>query len=400
MDRRDFLKSTVAATGAGLLGAAPKEAGAVGNAATSIRTYTEIGKTGLKMSDIGFGCGQLPSSSILERGFDMGINYFDTAPDYGFSEILIGKFLQKRKSERSKMIITSKICDTEPYPAHLRAGQPPEKVVSVVEDSLKRLNTDYLDFVFVHALAERRNDTKRFKDDNLYEGLERLKKAGKIRFTGFSSHGDHDMEKTVQFGVDTGRFDMMMVAFNFRDFPRLMPVIKKAYANGMGVLAMKTLGGAKHTDLSKFKKDGASFEQAALRWVNSHKEISGAVITITNVSQLRNYVGVSGSKLTKKDAEILNYYAKVFDKEACRFGCGDCLPSCTRGVEIPTVMRYNMYFENYTNHAETAITKYAALEPKASACALCADKACEAACTYGLPVHRLLKLAHENLSVG
>lgn len=398
MDRRKFLKTTAAVTGAAILGGASKEARGLENGADSIRVYNPIGKTGLKMSDISFGCGKLSSPSIVEWAFDMGINYYDTAPDYGYSETILGKFIKKRKADRSKMIIASKMCNADPYPGHLNAGESPEKIVSVVEESLKRLNTDYLDFLFVHALASRLDDTVRFKDEKMYEGIRRLKKAGKIRFTCFSSHGDYDMENTVEYGVDTGQFDMMMVAFNFLDFPRLMPVIKKAYANGMGVLVMKTLGGAKHTDVSKFKRDGASFEQAALRWANSHKEISGVVITITNVKQLRHYVSVSGTKLTKSDAGMLDYYAKVFGKEVCRFSCSDCAKACPDGVEISKMMRFNMYFENYADHAEIAMKRYARLEKNAAPCASCEKPACAAACTYGLAVREMMTRAHDNLS--
>lgn len=398
MDRRNFLKTTAVATSATLLGGRQKDAGAVKDAATSIKKYNTLGKTGLKVADISFGTGKLPSPSLAERAFDMGMNYFDTAPDYGYAETLLGKFIKNRKSERSKMIIASKICDPLPYPGHLARDASPQQMIKAVDDSLKRLNTDYLDIVFVHALAENLDDQKRMNGQNIPEALEKLKKAGKVRYTSFSSHGPYRMEKTVEMAVDSGIYDMMMVAFNFGKFPNLMPVIKKAYAKGMGVMAMKSLAGGKHLDLGKFGADDASFAQSALRWVNSHKEISGTVITVTNVDMLKSYVAVSGSKFTAADENILNRYAKTYINKNCRIGCGECLSSCPEGVNVAAVLRYDMYYENYIDHKEIALAKYAALKENGSPCAQCSSARCEGACPFGLPVRDMLVKAHSNLS--
>lgn len=414
MDRRKFLKAAAVTTGAAIITGRPDAAFAshgphdspgsqgesnLADPAKAIRKYSPIGKTGLKMSDISFGCGKLPSPSLPERAFDMGINYFDTAPDYGFSETLLGKFIKNRRSDRSKMIITTKICEADPYPGHLSAGETPEKIISVVEASLARLQTDYVDFIMVHAIAENKNDTVRLKDDNLYTALDRLKKQGKVRFTGFTSHGDHDTNRTIPYAIDTGQFDMMMVAFNFEKVPGAEEHVRHAYSKGMGVLNMKTFAGAKHRGVAKFKQDGASFEQAALRWSTSHPEISGTVITITNVNQLRHYVAVSGSQLTAADAELLDRYAKTYAKTDCRIGCAACRDACPDGVNVPAVLRFNMYYENYTDHKEIAISRYAGLKKSAGSCGGCSSVACAASCPYGLPVRDLLVRAHENLSI-
>ena len=414
MDRRKFLKKAAATTGAALLtgmaGSAHAAHGkhdAPGETAPSelqnpvkvIQRHNQIGKTDLKMSDISFGAGKLPSPSLAERAFDMGINYFDTAPDYGYSETLLGKFLKKRKADRSKIIITTKLCDPEPYPGHLPAGESVDKIIRTVEGSLKRLQTDYVDFLLVHAIAEDPNDTVRLKDENLYEALDKLKQQGKIRYTGFSSHGKFDTDNAVRFAIDTGKFDMMLVAFNFEKVPGVEEHIKRAHGKGMGIITMKTFAGAKHVGVAKFRRDGASFEQAALRWAVNHPEISGAIITMQNVRQLRHYVAASGSALTSSDREILDYYAKVFDKTDCRIGCGACRDACPDGVNVPAVLRHNMYYENYTDHKEIAISRYAALKTNASSCALCAGNACASECPYNLPVKELLVRAHGNLSI-
>ena len=114
MKRREFLKA--AAFTAAAVTVPPRKGEAVSNT-PSVKSYREIGKTGLKMSDISFGAGKLSAASMVLRAIDSGINYFDTAPDYGQSEKTIGEAMAKIK--RDKVIITSKLCTPQPYPGHL-----------------------------------------------------------------------------------------------------------------------------------------------------------------------------------------------------------------------------------------------------------------------------------------
>src|SRR5208283_777290 len=152
MDRRDFLKAAAVVTA--VAAAKPLHA----SQGTSekpqdkpaIKNYREIGKTGLKMSDISFGGGKLSSASMVLRAVDYGINYFDTAPDYGVSEKTIGEAMGK--IQRDKVIITSKFCNPQPYPGHLPLGSKKKDYMAAVEGSLSRMKTDYLDFCFVHAI--------------------------------------------------------------------------------------------------------------------------------------------------------------------------------------------------------------------------------------------------------
>src|SRR5271157_2465822 len=111
MNRRDFLKAAAFATATAA--AQPLHAETASDT-PSVKSYREIGKTGLKMSDISFGGGGLSAPSMMFRAVDSGINYFDTAPDYGLSEKTIGEAMGKIR--RDKIIITSKLCNPKPYP--------------------------------------------------------------------------------------------------------------------------------------------------------------------------------------------------------------------------------------------------------------------------------------------
>ncbi len=396
MKRRDFLKSAAVVGGSAALGVTPGQTEAKPGKAR-VKKYAEIGKTKLKMSDISFGCGKLSSPSLIARAMNLGINYFDTAPDYGKSEEVLGKAIKKIK-KRGKMIIASKFCLPPSYPAHLAAGSSKKQYIEAVDGSLKRLNTDYLDFCFVHAMGEMSDtvegEKKRLLDENLFSAAETLKKAGKIKFLAASSHGPDNLEPLLMAAVKSGHYDMIMPSFNFMKFKDLGNVLKEAKKRGVGVIAMKTLAGAKDND---FDPVGEPFAPAALKWVLSHPEVDGLVVTIKSVGDLGEYLRASGEKYRAVDAGILKKYEARYSDEYCRTGCGDCTGSCPSGAKIATILRYQMYFENY-GLEKRAMEGYAKLASTAECCATCEDDACEQACPYGLPVAEMLRRAHEQLS--
>ncbi|QWR78546.1 aldo/keto reductase [Candidatus Magnetomonas plexicatena] len=397
MERRDFLKSGVAFTA---LAAAStfdlKSTEAADDTQATVKRYQEIGKTGLKMSDISFGGGHIPSASMVLRAIDRGVNYFDTAPDYGRSEEFIGEAMKNIK--REKIIIASKFCSQLPYPGHLPAGTPKDIYIKSVEDSLKRMKTDYLDFCFVHAIGEsskeKEAEMKRLFDENMLSAVDTLKQSGKIKFIAVSSHGPSNMETLLMEAVKSGKFDMIMPSFNFMKFPQLPDVIKEAKKRSVGVIAMKTLAGAKDMNL-EFK--GADFAQSAFKWSLKHPEVNGLIVTIKSISDLDNYLPASGKDYTARDEQILQRYAAKYGSSYCRTGCDTCQSACPYGVEIASSLRYAMYFHDY-NMEKRAMSSYASLKNKADVCKTCTNKSCTGACPYGLPVGNMLLEAHKSLT--
>lgn len=394
MKRRDFLK--VAALTAAAVTAPPLYAETVADTSSSVKSYREIGKTGLKMSDISFGAGKLSAASMVLRAVDSGINYFDTAPDYGQSEKTIGEAMGK--IQRDKVIITSKFCNPQPYPAHLPLSSKKEDYIASVEGSLSRMNTDYLDFCLVHAVGETSKDLeaekRRLLSDEMFEAAAKLKKEGKIRFLGTSSHGPNHMEELLMTAVKSGRFDVIQPSFNFMKFPKLPDVMQEAHKSGVGVIAMKTLAGAK--DISLDAK-GQEFSHAAFKWVLKHAEVSGLIVTMKTAADMELYLKASGAKFTAADQAILDHYASLYGSEYCRTGCGECEKYCALGVEIASVMRYRMYFMDY-GMEKRAMQSYSLLKKNASACFGCAATGCVGSCPHGLPVKEMLCDAHELMS--
>jgi predicted aldo/keto reductase-like oxidoreductase len=403
MNRREFLKSSLTVSTASALGAATAVAASTPDVDAEpprVRTYRPLGNTGFKMSDISLGTGLLQSPSMFYRALDRGINYFDTAPDYGQAEIHMGKVLAKY-DKRDEIFIASKFCDHVPYQAgvsHLQLPKSKDDYIAAVEGSLTRLNTDRLDVVFVHAigeLADRKREQRRLLDENMLAAVEALKKAGKVRFLACSSHGPHGLEDLLGQAVDSGHFDLIMPAFNFMSFPELPEVIKKANAKGMAVVAMKTLAGAKDMEI---RAGEVPFEHAAFKWVLQHPEVSGLVVSMKNFSDLDHYLRASGGSFETADKVALNRYATRFGAEYCRTGCGDCEVACPANVRIATILRYQMYFDDYGDQKK-AMESYASLDGGIDACATCSTSDCNRACPHGLPVRTKLGAAHQTLTL-
>ncbi len=394
MKRRDFLKTSVLA--ATTLVSTSRHAVAK-KEKLKVKAYRDLGKTGLKISDISMGTGSLPSSSIVLRAIDRGINYMDTAPDYGPAEKYIGEAMNR--IQRDKLIIATKFCTPFSYPSHLPLGSRKKDYIESLEGSLSRMKTDYVDFCFVHAIGEKSNvleeENKRLLDEEMLSAVEELKKAGKMRFLGVSSHGPSNMEELLMTAVKSGHFDLIQPAFNFIRFPRTPAVLKEAKQRGVAVVAMKTLAGAKDMEIDS-KED--QFEPAAFKWVLSHQEVSGLIASVRSVSDFDLFLKASGEKFSSADRKILDRYAGRFAKEYCRTGCSQCESSCPEGVAIASILRYQMYFKDY-GMEKRALEHYAKLDNKAGACAECESINCTGSCPFGLQVNALLRDAHDMLSL-
>jgi predicted aldo/keto reductase-like oxidoreductase len=303
-----------------------------------------------------------------------------------------------KKIMRDKIIIATKFCSPYSYPSHLPFGSKKKDYIKVFNASLKRLKTDYIDFCFVHAIGEQSGrkdrEMKRLFDEEMLSAAEHLKQKGKLRFLAVSSHGPDNMEDLLLAAVTSGHFAMIMPSFNFMKFPRIPDILKKAEKQGVGVVAMKTLAGAKDMD---FDPKGESFAPAAFKWVLSHRQVNGLVITIKRVSDLNRYLTASGQPYTASDQSILDRYAERYGTEYCRTGCNQCETGCPESVPIATTLRYQMYFSDYGNEKH-AMQSYARLQDNAETCLACQKETCVTACPYGLPVSALLRGAHRTLT--
>jgi predicted aldo/keto reductase-like oxidoreductase len=348
---------------------------------STVRSYRPLGSTGINMSDISFGGAGISDPDVVTRAVERGINYFDTSPDYSQtgSEQVIGKAL---KPHRDKVFIASKFCTGA---GHLPKDTPVPEIIAAVEGSLKRLQTDYLDVCIIHET----NSLDRLMAPTFHEAFDRLKEQGKVRFLGVSSHTPN-LEEVMRHAVDSGRFQMLLVAYNFNNWPDLTTIFHDAKQRGVGVVAMKTLKGAKATVLKNFNDPNRAFSQAAFKWVLSNPDVSGLVVSISRQNQIDEYLYASGVPLKNSDVALLRRYDQLITHDYCRPGCGACLDRCPSGVPVDDIFRYAMYAENYGREGE-AKTRYGALarHRRASQCLGC-PAPCEAACPFDIKIRNKL----------
>ncbi len=395
--RRDFLKRSATVGGAiasGALFGRDDTAADPGTAAAPTMRYRTLGRTGLKVSEIGFGGYPVDDPDVLLYALDRGINYIDTSHCYrgGRSEETIGKAL---KGRRDRFVVTTKWC-----PHHI--GRPAKKDVflKMLDDSLRRLGTDYVDVVLNHEVG-RSSDGKgvgRLENPEIFEAWEAAKRSGKARFMGVSGH-DPDLMDVMHHAVGTGKFDVLLCRYSFLDYPQQDRLIDRAHEAGVGFIAMKTLAGAKGADLDAFRERHTTFKQAALKWTLSNRKVSNLVISINSRSQVDEYAAASGQPMTRADRDVLREYEARFSSEVCRY-CGACLPECPDDVRIADILRFSMYHNEYRQESR-AIESYARLveHERAAHCRHCSGF-CERACAYDLPIRTLLLKAHDTLGRG
>jgi predicted aldo/keto reductase-like oxidoreductase len=191
------------------------------------------------------------------------------------------------------------------------------------------------------------------------------------------------------------------VAYNFANWPGLHEIFRDAHQRGVGVVAMKTLKGARHTQLADFTpSERESFAQAAFKWVLANPDVSGLVVSISHFDQIDEYLFASGRSLSEHDQALLEKYDRLVANDYCRPGCGACLPACPHGVAVDDVLRYQMYADAYGREKQ-AMRQYARLatERQAAHCLAC-PAPCQDACPHGLPVREKLVRAHQQLSWG
>ena len=386
MDRRKFLQAGAMA-GAVAVG----RASAAQNSSRSprIRRQVTLGRTGLRVSDISFGGSSLSDPALVRHAYERGVTYFDTAESYrwGSSEEAIGEALVGR---RDSVVIASK--------TKAGAGDDRREMMQALEASLRRLRTDYVDIYYNHAV----NDVDRMRNAEWAEFTELAKRQGKLRFRGMSGHGSKLVD-ALNYALDNDLVDVVLTAFNFAqdpDFydrlrhvfhfvalqPGLPVVLARARAQGVGVVAMKTLMGARLNDMRAYETGGATFAQAAFRWALSSGKIDALLVSMTDKEEIDEYVSASGEPaLAAADLHLLARYAALQGPRYCQHGCDRCDSACPAGVPIAEVLRTRMYEVDYRDPL-LARMDYAALGNGAAACVDCVEQACLGACPNGIPI--------------
>ncbi len=352
-----------------------------------IKKYKALGSTGIRASDVICGMSNIFSPNVARYAYDLGINVFDTAENYmnGRSEDLL---CQALNDVRKDIIIITKYL----FPS-VTTNVTKESIYERVNASLKRLRTDYLDFVFIHGIR----NLDIFKNEEIIGAFKQMIKQGKIRFTGFSTH---DAYKTLKECLKPEYSDFVQAVlffYNHMEGKEIESLITQLHNKGIGTIAMKSSAGGKQGNLKAFVNDKVSYLQAAAKWVLSNPDIDCCNVSMADFAQVEEFVGISGNTLIRKDLALLGKYRKEVFRDYCRLSCHTCESLCPDKVAISDIMRFAMYFEDY-RHEKKAIENYMSLDTKEMPlnCTSCPGH-CNKACPFGLKVKEKLLHTHEIL---
>jgi predicted aldo/keto reductase-like oxidoreductase len=440
MNRRFFIKnSTLGLISGGIFSRAgiPHTQETVEADSLRIKEYRTLGRTGFKVSDLG--TGDFDDAGPFRGLLDAGVNYIDTSESYGQHGRKIGEAISGR--DRSSLFISSKLMAATSIRRIGKEGVTKEGFLKRAYRVIEALQTDYLDCLMISCPET----VEMLKCEGFHAATEQLKKEGKIRFVGVSHHGSQwwmqkpkePMEKILLAAAEDGRFDVMLLAYNFLKEDRSEEVLEVCGQKNIGTTLMKTnpvrsyqnmkewLEKYRHSrgkELSEEEKENMArmdrkvqkaqefiqkydlksekeISDAAIRFCLSNSNVHTVCVTVLNFEEMRGFLKLSGSRLAPQDKALLSAYREECGGLYCRHACGLCESECPYGVPINTIMRYDHYFVAQ-GREKLAMAKYAALaSKKADICQDCIGH-CEAACSYGVPVRALLAAAHRTLTLG
>jgi aryl-alcohol dehydrogenase-like predicted oxidoreductase len=340
-----------------------------------------LGKTGLKVTTMGFGCMITSDPTVITRAADVGVNYFDTARGYqnGNCERMVGAAL---KAQRKNLIISTK-----------SGAGTKEGLLKDLDTSLKELGTDYVDIWYLHGKSRPDQITP-----ELMEAQVEAKKAGKVRFAGVSTHGGH--QELLPHVAKLNHFDVVLTTYNFAMEPYMDALIKTLADAKIGVVAMKVMaggqrqtrsGGAGERTREILRRDGASL--AALKWVIRNRNVATTIPSITDNDQLEDNLRSMDVPFAPADEKILHARLEEIRPYYCNM-CGKCEGTCAKGLPVADVLRYLMYAESY---GEFGLGRdNFQLLPAAHAAVRCGDcTECTVQCPRGVRVAQRVSIAQE-----
>lgn len=382
--RRNFLKSSLLAAG-GVTISSPM----VGKEFKPEKKiiYRTLGKTGLRVPVIGMGVMTADNPNLVKAAMDQGITFFDTANSYqnGRNEEMLGMVF--KDYPRDSFTISTKV---GPAGVNRTVGLPtkdttPEDFLAKFDVSLKRLGMEYVDILYMHLV----NTPEMVNFRPLVRVMERLKKEGRTKFIGISTH---KLPTVIDAIVKAGHWDVIETTYNFLNTELIRqnsepPVqgmeeaLKKAGDAGLGVVAMKVLAGGGFLDKEKTKPINAS---AAIKWALSNPNVHVTIPGMTRFDHLETDIklleDISMTDQEKQDIIIAQAETGLFCKS-----CDNCVPGCKLNLPIPEIMRAYMYAYGYSNPG-LAYTLLNELSTGDNPCKLCDE--CTSVCSKSFNIRQ------------
>ncbi len=359
MHRREFIQVGAAATAAvGTLTQGSVAAQVAGDKAADAKKKTDLprrvlGKTGAEVTIVNAGTWRAPDSldRLLRYSFLRGVRYFDTAAGY-HTEDRFKAWFAAQPEVRKQIFLATK--------DHVRE---PGQMVNQVDKRLAALETDYIDLLFFHGLGS--DQVKWPKSKEMKAAIEAVKKTGKVRFVGFSTH-DRLKAEQIQAAAEGGFVDVIMLAFD----PFLKPddpvnrALDAAHKANIGLVSMKQMAG--HTKVAKnipaLLERGLNTHQGLLTAIWSDSRITCTCVTMTNTDQVNQNTDAARRFEPLKKADIDALHDAIL--AAGPMMCANCDGSCSRAAgtnaRLGDLTRYLTYHEHHGARRQ-AREEYAAL---------------------------------------
>lgn len=323
--------------------------------------YRTLGKTGLKVSMVGFG--GIPIQRIdganvrtlMEKMIEKGVNYIDTARAYTVSEEYIGNAL---KGLRHQFIVTTK-----------STARTYDAMHQEIETSLQNLQTDYIDIYQLHNIKTQQDFDTAFSKEGAATAILDAIKTGKVGHLGATAHSVESFEKLLEYPqVETIMFPYNIVENQGEQ------LMARAKAQNVGIIAMKPLAGGNITNGT-----------LAMRYILQNENCTLAIPGMATLEEIEENTAVSTAPLTQSEQQEIAQIREELSGDFCR-RCGYCAP-CTVGIDIPSLFILEGYLKRY-DLAGWAKARYEAAPVKASACISCG--VCEPRCPYHLNIREKL----------
>ena len=356
-------------------------------------------KSGKQLPILGLGCMRFPrdkaeTEKMILAALEGGVNYFDTAYIYPNSEKTLGSILAKHK-KRSDAYLATKL--------PLMLCKRPEDFDRFFEESLRRLQTDYIDYYFMHNITSYAQ-WKQLQDMGIESWLASKKESGQIGSFGFSYHGTgSDFPKVLE----ASDWDFCMIQYNYSDenYQAGKSGLKAAADKGISVMIMEPLlGGSLATGLPEqavklFKKMRPDLSPAdwAFRWLWNQEEVSCVLSGMKSADQMQSNIAAARD-FEPLSSEELALYAQVVDIFSSAYkinctSCNYCLP-CPKGINIPACLSaYNASFvQGYSKGMQLYLTSTAIASKNPQSPHLCNQCGkCEKVCPQNTAIRKELK---------
>jgi hypothetical protein len=362
-------------------------------------------RSGFEVPPVNIGAMRLPRDAneavaLIRHAIDSGMRYIDTSRGYGESEWILGRAL--RDGYRRKVILSSKWAS---WITRIRSTDDTSAdcVRRRIDEQLKRLDVDYLDFYQIWNIDSREHYEQVIAPGGMLEGILKARDEGLVGHVGFTTHDS--VENLVSYVQETDWCEIILFTYNLLN-RQYAPAIAAAHRQGIGTVIMNPVGGGRLAEASPVllklaEQVGAvSVPDLAIRYVLSDPNIDTIISGLSRRSDVDDSIASARRSVftpeQMKDIEALLDGIASASASFCT-GCKYCLP-CPKGIAIPAVMA-SVFDYRHWGLQKDAAQRYAGIkEARADACVQCGE--CEPKCTQHLKIMEEMRFATEAFKKG